>query len=259
MVCWALGLAAPAMCALWLGSSGCAQPGLGHHLAAHDIAHTFSQRDLDAIKAMSTGSMRTAVWDRIESRAEFHDIALLMGHGIQSEVVDSQFHDQEAIIQVRTERKRQVRLYVVYQNGDWFVDDVLREVGPLHYVSMRRQAEAVLAVRDFRRGLEAAEAGSLVQASSAEFSAEVWNHVGRAGTSDAGALLQRLRSALKGEVGEVFEGRDGTLAVKVQGVGTGATAYLVKQRARLVVDDVSIFGLDKSVRVTLREILGQER
>jgi hypothetical protein len=243
---WLLALAFSLM------SSGC-QPGLGAQLAAKDFAFAFTQRDRHAIERFSTESFNKAVWERLDEQ-EFRRVSALLGHGEHGEVVDTQFHDNEAIIQVRTETKRQYRLYVLKQGSDWFVDDVYREKAPLEYVSMRRQAEAILAVRDFRRALEAGERTSLANASSEPFAREIWNRIDPSILRKAGAFLRLIGATDEEEtkIGEVFEARDGSVAATAKGELGEHTFYFVKERGRLVVDDVSLPGSKKSLRVRLK-------
>jgi hypothetical protein len=245
------------VCTGWLVAASACQPGLGHHLASHDVAFAFTQREHRIIAGLSTQAFRSAVWDRID-RSEFPEIASLMGHGEQSDVVDTQFHDKEAIIQVRTPDKRQYRIYMVYEEHDWFADDVLREVSPLQYASMRRQAEAVLAMRDFRKALSARDLKALLGACSSAFDSEVWKRLDPSKVEQAAAYVTSLPGLKEGPLGELFVARDGTWAARGQGAQDPPTFYFVSERGRLVVDDTSIPGSSQSLRVRLRSAVSSD-
>ena len=242
------------LAALWaLVAASCAeQPGLGHQLAAHDIAYSVTQRGSRTIPSISSKSLRSAVWDRLDL-SEFGPISALLAHGQQLDVVDTEFHDQEAIIVVRGQSKQQYRIYVIFEDADWFVDDVLREAAPLQYVSMRRQVEAILAVRDFRRALERRDMGAMTQACSAAFSGEVWRRMDSRMLEGASTLLEQVQTNSDGSLDDVFTPRDGNTAAKVHGKSAELTFYFVKERGRLVVDDVADEGAKATVRVRLRD------
>ncbi len=227
------------------------QPGLGRQVSANDFAFAFTQRDERTIRALSTTGLRAAVWDRLEGAQEFRRIAAILGHGQDGEVVDAQFRDREAVIQYRTPGKSQYRLYLLYQDEDWRVDDVLREQAPGVFVSMRRQAEAALAVRDFRRALERRDVRLLVEASSAALTRDAWQGV------DAALLgapvLGRVVSETDGELGEVFAPRHGGVAARIGDPGPAYVFYFVKERGRLVVDDLALPRSDKPLRALVRE------
>jgi hypothetical protein len=227
------------------------QPGLGRQVSANDFAFAFTQRDDRTLRALSTAGLRAAVWDRLEGGQEFRRIAAILGHGQDAEVVDSQFRDREAVIQYRTPGKSQYRLYLLYQEDDWRVDDVLKEQAPGVFVSMRRQAEAVLAVRDFRRALERRDAGLLAEASSAALTRDAWQ---RADATLLGApLLVRVLTETDGELGEVFEPRHEKVAARIGDPSLAYVFYFVKERGRLVVDDLALPGSDKPLRALVRE------
>ena len=240
---WSLGLLAVLL--------GC-QPGLGHPIASNDIAHAFTQRDQKTIAALSTEGFRRAVWDRVQPR-EFDEISSLLAHGIQADVVDTQFQDNESMVQIRVHHSRQqYRLHALYQAPDWFVDDVLREVAPLQYVSMRRQAEAVLAVRDFRLALGASDPQALCRASSAAFCNEVWRRIDPSLLQQVRPFLSSVESSTDGSVGDLFDSSAGGLGASVQGKQADTTFYFVAREGRLVVDDLSSKPWSKTLRVSLR-------
>ena len=238
--------------ALLVSFTGC-QPGLGHHLASNDIAHAFTQREAHVLAALSTESFRRAVWDRTEPE-EFDGIAALMGHGTDADVVDTQFLDARAIIQFRVRQtKQQYRLYALYQGSDWFVDDVLREVAPLQYVSMRRQAEAILAVRDFRRSLSATTASALCPVSTHALCLEGWKRIAPGVFAGMKPFLGSLDSTEEDSVGSVFDSQAGGVAAAVPAQGEELTFYFRPEDGKLVVDDVSSKSWGRTLRAALRD------
>ncbi|MBI5536898.1 MAG: hypothetical protein HY898_29530 [Deltaproteobacteria bacterium] len=229
------------------------QPGLGHPIAANDIAHAFTQRDQKTIAALSTQSFRHAVWDRVQPE-EFEEISALLAHGIQADVIDTQFQDNHSMIKIRVQNSRQqYRLHALYQAPDWYVDDVLKEVAPLQYISMRRQAEAVLAVRDFRRGLAAGDPASICAASSDALCADTFRRADPPVLQQLRPFLSSIESSTEGPVGEVFDSTAGGVAARVKGKEGETTFYFSSSRGRLVVDDVSRKAWGKTLHVLLRE------
>ncbi len=235
-----------------MASVGC-QPGLGHQVSAHDFAFAFTQRDDITIRTLSSPQLRAAVWDRLEGPEEFRRVAAILGHGQEGEVVDSQFRDTEAIIQYRTPEHAQYRLHLIYDQDDWKVDDVLKEMSPGVYASMRRQAEAVLAVRDFRRAIERRDRNALAQASSEALSRDTWRRMNDASMDKAAPLLTSLLEGTAGEVGDVFEPEHEKFAARVGARDRPYTFYFVTERGRLVIDDVAVPGSPSPLRAILRD------
>ena len=230
------------------------RPGLGAQLASRDYAHTFTRRDLAAVHALSTESFRRAVWNRL-SPQEFQPIARLMGHGRHMDVVDTLFDGDRAAIQMRTEDKKQFRLHAVRVGEEWLVDDVLAEVEPAVYVSKRRQAEAVLAIRDFRLALEAKDGQALAQACSQGFAQEVWSRMTAPRWQQLGDRLAAIVEETAGEAGDVRTSAEGSPSAPV---GQGPYVfYFTSERGRLVVDDVHLPKGPPTMRVRLRNELAK--
>lgn len=232
-----------------IGLAGC-RPGLGANLVSRDYAHTFTRRDLAAVHGMSTESFRRAVWNRVSPR-EFRQIARLMGHGRHMDVVDTRFDGDRALIQMRTENKDQYRLHLLRVGDEWLVEDVLEELEPAVYVSKRRQAEAVLAVRDFRQGLQALDQRLLSDAASAGFAREVWQRMSPAVLDRLADKLKAIAAGTDGPLGEVHQGPEGSPAATVN----GHVFYFVGERGRLVVDDVALPKGPPTMRARLRNEL----
>jgi len=253
---WILRTVRPLACVLALLAGAC-QPGLGHPIAANDFVYAFTRRPKKPLAALSTASFRKAVWDRVEPD-EFERISALMGHRVQADVVDTQFNDNESMVLFRVQgSKQRYRLFALHEGKDWFIDDVLREVAPLQYASMRKQAEAVLAVRDFRRALGTADPQRLCVASSDAFCEETWRRIDSGMIQKIRSFLSSLESDTDGAVGDLFESTAGGHGAKVQGKGGAYTFYFGSKDGRLVVDDASNSTWGKTLRVLLREALAR--
>lgn len=229
--------------------AGC-HPGIGPQLAARDFANAFAYRDQNAIEAISTPAFRSAVWSRLRPE-EFLKYAELMGRGQDCELVDTDFQDKQAMILVRTPSRQQYRIYALYQDGHWLVDDVLKERGPSDYYSLRRQAEALLAIRDFRTALLDGDLQAVQGASSKGFSDEVWRGIPADVIRKAGVFFRILEDTSKGELGIVSEQAELRTAT-VRGPLGDHLFKFVSEGGRLVVDDVSLPGSKKSLRLRLR-------
>ena len=243
--------------ALCASLAAACQPGLGAQVASRDFAHTVAQRDQRAVESSCTEAFRKAVWDRVSAN-EFPVIAALMGHGEHLEPVLHDFLDQEAYILVRSESpnswgtKQQYRLHVVHQDSDWFIDDVLKETALEKFASMPLQAEAVLAVRDFRQALRSGDVQAIRNTSSEGFRREAWDRVGAEQLGELKPTLSQLSDASGGTLGLLFKSRAGTLGAKVAGTDSSPTFYFVSEGGRLVVDDMSVPGDKDPLRVRLR-------
>lgn len=227
-------------------------PGLGPQITPKDYAHTFTRRDLKAVRELSSPSFRAAVWDRI-SPEEFQPIARLMGHGRHMNVVDTRFDGDRAFIQLRTENRDQYRLHAMRVGNQWLIDDILKELEPAVFESKRRQAEAVLALRDFRTGLKRQDAARVADASSTAFASEVWARLTSAQWSRLAGKLDAIADDLEAEAGDVRRAADGSLSAPV----AGYVIYFARERDRLVVDDVHLPKGPPTMRVRLRNEAGR--
>jgi hypothetical protein len=242
-------LAALFLLGLALSAGGC-HAGVGPQLAARDFANAFAYRDQSAIEAISTLEFRAAVWDRLKPD-EFKKFAEMMGRGQDGELVDTQFQDKQALIVVRTPTRQQYRIFVVYQGDQWLVNDVLRERAPSDFYSLRKQAEAMLAVRDFREAVLGGDLAAVQQASSKGLSDEVWQRISPELMRKAGAFLNLLEDTSKGDMAVLSEQKEGRSAVVKGALGEHRVDF-VTERGRLVIDDISLPGSKKSLRVRLR-------
>jgi len=234
---------------LCLSVCGC-HPSAGPQLAARDFANAFAYRDQLAIEAISTSGFRSAVWSRLKP-AEFRTFAELMGRGQDAELVDTDFRGDEAIIILRTPTRQQYRILARYVGAEWLVDDVLKERSPGEFYSLRRQAEAMLAVRDFRDAVLAGDLKAVQQASSKGFSQEVWQRISPELMRKAGAFLALVADTSTGTFG-VVSGEAELRSASVNGALGEHQFRFVGEGGRLVVDDVSLPGSKKSIRVRLR-------
>jgi len=201
---------------------------------------------------MSTESFRRAVWDRVTPE-EFPSIARLMGHGKHMEVAFTEFEGERALIQLNTDANKQYRMHALRVGDTWYVDDILFAVEPLVFVSKRRQAEGVLAVRDFRRGLEAGDLRVLVASCSRGFGSETWGRMTEAKLEALRKPLAKIHDETGGTLGDVQRSRDGAWAAAMGEASSGYTFYFAEEGGKLVVDDVALPGGPPSMRVRLRK------
>jgi hypothetical protein len=181
-----------------------------------------------------------------------------MAHGVQADVVDTEFHEHEAMVVFRVHgSKQRYRLHALYEGQDWFIDDVLREVSPLQYVSMRRQAEAVLAIRDFRTALRTCDLALLCKASSDALCDEAWRRLNPGLVDRMRSFLLSIESSTDGRVGDLFASTAGGQGAKVQGKQGEHTFYFTSKDGKLVVDDVSNATWGKTLRVLTRQAVAR--